>query len=428
MNNFSEVYRLNSAGSRAVLVLFGFALTVSLLMPAAVVSGALLHVTVSLALLLGLAESLRLGTKVSNRELFVFAPLFLFMVVVATSNLKGVFIGVSPSLHDFSEYFKFVFPVLVFLVLLSLLRNYGTRWLWVIVSVVLVVYVSVFLIYIYDGGGVIYQVGLGRGDPVFYRYGGLDHNPNAYAGIAGMLSFLALVLAVSKRGVGSLSYWALFFLILASFILAQSRTNIIAFVLVGSMIALFFPISVLKKAILVFMGLSFILAAANYFDLYWLTYPGRFDVIGDRSFGIRVERSVEQFWGLYERIGVLGIGPGKASIDRLDTISYMMYLIRYGWLGVFLFVVLHLWVSFYFFRLWWLARKRGRQRSLKSEPLLVVNTWVPVYILFLNVSNEKWIDIKFMVFWALLMAAGQFYAMRERTPKLAKNKRAICSE
>jgi hypothetical protein len=328
------------------------------------------------------------------------------VLIVGFSHLKGALLGIKLSANDFSDYLKFLMPPMIALGAYKVCDNGGGNALISLFRAVSLVYAIFFLGYIFWGAGFVYSIGLGRGAPQYYRYGGLDHNPNAYAAIAVSLMFF-LFFTAKKREVKHLVLTAL---IALSVILSQSRTSLIALVLVIAFGFLLIRVSISKKIVFILSICFLIFFSVSSLDLYWLTYPGRFDIVSDNSFSARVENSFTALSSHAKDVGLIGIGPAKEELDRLDTISYILYFLRYGILGIIIFIGCHLWFSIYFFLKYIANRKK--LIFYRYNQIFFMNMLFPLYVLIVNISNEKWIDFKFLTVWFVMLGMGVYAVMR----------------
>lgn len=344
-----------------------------------------------------------------RKGLPVFIPLIILFAIIVASHLKAIMYGFTTNWGDFSDYLKFTLPVVFFISIYSLLRRYGTEGFAVALKFIIVTYSTVFLFYLIAGPGFLYSIGLGRGVIDFYRFGGIDMNPNAYAGISVALIVLSLYCFDSKR-LGNI-----FILILVlSLIASQSRTNIIAFFSLFLIFVFISRYNIYHKTIILLIVSTTVLVAFSLLDLYWLTHPGRFDFENDRSLNIRFERAFDQYYQFQSYVGLLGVGPGRGFLDRLDTSAYIMYLLRYGWLGLTLFILVHVIPSMYLFYYMLVSRIRNKIRYSKDFRFIVASALFPLYMIVSNISNEKWIDLKFILLFVLIMAINIYIITRLR--------------
>lgn len=365
-----------------------------LLLPSAEISGVIPHIAFFGLSLLCVAYLLLVGGIKREDLRFIYPPL-LMLVVVLISHIKGVINELEISANDFSDYLKFLMPYTIFLGILAVFRAGQEKFIFKIVWFAGFFYACMFFIFLFDGGEFIYRLGLGRGDIDKYRYGGIDENPNAYAAIAIGLFFLLL-----SNGLNSGIFKKCIILLMAlSLVFSQSRTNIIAFAIINFIIFIISDVKFWKKIVLVLLIISVLFYVFEKFDLYWLTTPGRFDFANDRSFSVRFERAGEEFDKYSNLIGLFGVGPGKNFLDRLDTVSYIMYFIRYGLLGLLIFLILHLHQVFYFSK-----KYLSRNRNFINLIALLF----PIYVLISNISNEKWIDLKFLTVWMIFFAYAKY--------------------
>lgn len=389
-----------------VFILFSVVSFLLIVTPANILVGPLNIVFLFIYCILGIIFFITLEhSKVSYKEMDILFPILIFILIITVSHINGVTYSIPLSINDFSEYPKFLLPYIVFFsTLLALKRKDTIVFLYASIIMAAIVYSLLFLIYFVDDGNFIYSIGLGRGDIRFYRYGGLDQNPNAYASIAFILFLILLPLLMKPK------YKIIYFilpLLFLSFIAAQSRTNIIASGFIISLLLLLAPLKLKAKAIILFAILGLLIFALMNLELYWLLFDNRFDVANDRSFGIRVTNSLENYKEYKNAIGIIGIGPGKNALRRLDTITYIMYYIRYGVLGIIVFLIIHIWISFYFFYYLFISRLKCHFKSDKYIQMnMLINTFIPIYTLILNISNEKWIDVKYLFIWFIFIAIG----------------------
>lgn len=342
------------------------------------------------------------SAKILKQDLKMIWPFFLMLFLVIVSHVKGIVLGFQISINDLSEYLKFVLPALIFLVFLAVLRSGYERYLIRILWFCLLIYCVVFVLYIILGASIFFQLGLGHGSIYSYRYGGLISNPNAYAAIGICFFFILLPNFVEEKSILKL---ILLLVILLSILFSQSRTSLVLLLVITTIYLFFSKVHVLYKIIFVLSIVIVMYYAFSKFDLYWLTAEGRFNVTEEASSVTRYDNSMKQYEMYSASIGLLGIGPGKEVIDRLDTVSYIIYYLKYGALGVICFIYIHLNLSLQSLRKLW---KNRRVNSQVVNEYLLVSTVFPIYVLGANISNEKWIDIKFLTMWMIILAISTY--------------------
>lgn len=336
---------------------------------------------------------------IKKKWIVFISPLILMLTVVSMSHLRGSLMGFPVVVNDFSDYLKFFMPSLLFISLMSLFWHGKGEILVMFMRIVIIFYCAIFLLYILFGAEFIYSIGLGRREMLYYRYGGIDINPNAYASIS--IALIVITFCCFKSNFFRIIFMSI---LLLSLMFSQSRTNIIAFFLSFFLFLLFLKGRIWEKCVLLLVVLGVAFFAFSYFDLYWLQTPGRLDIESDRSFNLRVERSLLPLSQYIDVVDVLGVGPGRGFIDRLDTITYIMYFIRFGILGAALFLFIHLWFSLYFLYFVMISKLRSIIHKSKYYHFILAVGVFPIYVLISNISNEKWIDLKFIILWFFMMS------------------------
>jgi hypothetical protein len=250
----------------------------------------------------------------------------------------------------------------------------------------------------------MFDLGLGRREEGTYRYGGLDIYPNSYAGIVVALGILSFIVFKTKTG-KFLASSILFLSLLAS----QSRTNLLAFA-VYVVLSLFLIQKRIFLKCIITLGLILItFLALRYFDLPYLQNEGRFDFETDKSFNTRIENSLAQVNLYRNSSGLFGIGPARELLDRLDTVPYLMYLIRYGWIGLSIFILIHIIIYIRFIYNLYFLTKGYKNKANETSLFLGFAGTFPIYFLISNISEEKWIDLKFLFLFVLITVLGMYH-------------------
>lgn len=350
--------------------------------------------------LVSLVFSFKPNIQFFNKISIVFFPLFILLIAIIFSHVKGVlFYNVQVSFNDFSDYLKFILPFLIFLTCFKMLQK-GFDFSISIFSIS-IIYAIFFVLYLIFGDSFIYSLGFGRGEEALYRYGGFIQNPNRYAAIAFLLSAILLCF-INKRNF--IYFFPVLVLLMLSVLFSQSRTTLIAAAIVFGLYLLISNTNIYYKVLSTVSILFTLLYAFNNFELYWLVADNRFNVQGDQSFGIRFIHSLNILDSWEQAIGFLGIGPAKEEINRLDTVTYLLYYVRYGIIGLLSFVFFHISVSMFF--LYQLLKMKYIDEF--THRVFLVNALVAIYVIIANISNEKWIDPQFLTLWFCFIALGFF--------------------
>lgn len=332
---------------------------------------------------------------------FVIFPVFILIVIISISHYKGLYLyDITTSWNDFSDYLKFILPVVIMYCSYNIfIKNDNNYEFYFFIFLSCFIYAIFFLLYLIWGESYIYNLGFGRGLEERYRYAGFVENPNRYAAIAFMLSAILFALLTKKN---YFFYIPIILLMFLSVIFSQSRTTLIVMVSMFCLILVFLKVKLIYKIYFVVLVSIITMYIFNNYELYWLTTGDRFNVGSDRSFNQRILNSEDNLNYWVHAIGFFGIGPAKEVLSRLDTISYIMYYIRYGLLGVFSFIMIHFSIFFYF--AFYAFKLKGIDSF--SYKIIFINALVAIYVLFVNISNEKWIDPQFLTLWFVFIALG----------------------
>ena len=334
------------------------------------------------------------------------APFLILIVILTLSHIKGIVFSVSGfSINDFSEYIKFSFFFIVTSVVIFSKISDPFHLLEKIITFIGVFYAIIFIIYIILGfidPVSLIDLGLSKG----FRFGGLSTNPNAYSAIAALI--LACNFALYRLR-GSFFLLLIIMIIGVSIIWSQSRTG-----LVFSIVALFL-ILVFQGKIFNFKNITFIFFALAvtaitfiYSDLNYVTSEKAYNLEENNSFLVRVENSKEDLDKFGEYVGFFGIGPAKEKFDDLDMIGYVIYYIRYGFSGLFIFIFVHFWLVYYPIRVF-----RRSACLPRADP--VGKTFISCLVAASSISflssltNDKWIDPKFLSLWFFIVGVALYY-------------------
>ena len=345
--------------------------------------------------------------KLSKESLYFCLPLVLMSFAILVSHLKSIYLRFPMSLHDISDYFKFILPCFLFISLSNLVKKNGYQKIISVLKYTIILYLLLFLLYTIFGSKIIFDLGLGRRDPWAYRYGGLDIYPNSYASIVVALGILSFIVFESKTA-KILASSILFLSLLAS----QSRTNLIAFAVYVILSLFLIQKRVFLKCIITFGLILISILVLRYADLPYLQNENRFDFETDRSLNTRIDNSLTQVNLYRNSSGLFGIGPARALLDRLDTVPYLMYLIRYGWIGFSIFISIHIIIYLRFvYNLYFLTRGYKKSANKENEISLFLGFagTFPIFVLISNFSEEKWIDLKFLFLFVLITVLGMHH-------------------
>jgi len=379
------------AGILAVLFVMPHHLVVPYLIYAAL--GCLLSFSVTTSATLS-----RYDSSSVSQGLKVLWPLMVLFPVVMLSHLHGSSIGIAFSKNDLSEYVKYALPMIVFIGATGSSTRLSLKLYDKIAVCVAWLYVAVFVAYYALGGpGGVFDSMQKSG-----RYGGLEYNPNSYTAIANILLLYIIGSYMVTKEVARLIPMIG---IIVSVLFAQSRTGMIYVALSVVMLLLLSRGRWTTKGMALLVVSTIAVLGINVIDLFYFNAETAYDLASNRSWDVRVANSIRAVDIYGASIGLIGVGPAKARFDDLDMVAYVIYYVRYGSLGLALIVLFNVNAIVYFSRELLRLRKRELVSSLR-EVVLLINVILPIATLIATVSNDKWMDVKYMVWWSAAIAVG----------------------